>query len=266
MNDDNYLLPNLLNQKSKPDVLSCWPTNVPSKFLEQGREYRLPFLPNGFFSRIIVRLLNSKIEALELWHNGAILALPAPAREIAKLIFNEEQCMITLLVRVPDYRLPISSNFEENNNTIYRMLLRVIVEQIEMSLEAFYPKLFTSCDRRSICYHCLLRKDPKPFCFPLDEVIQNLSSGNLTVYCHNIRSPSRELQLELLAPDICFVDLPKICGAIDKTAVLGEGSFGKIYLAKWNNLEVAVKSIKESIQGVDRIKFYEFQHEAFLMR
>jgi hypothetical protein len=99
-----------------------------------------------------------------------------------------------------------------------------------------------------------------------------------------------------LAPDIAFVDLPRVRQdelQIFNDEVLGEGSFGKVVKGKWRGLaQVAVKVLSEGLSETDglagklplppppgdmmsldgdeedvelRRKFWEFQQETFLM-
>ena len=280
LNTGEYLIPNLLSDNIPSDVPIHWPLSAPCDYIEQGREYHFSFLPLGFFSRIAVRLLNIRlIECYSLWRTGVILAIPS-SRQKAKIIFNETTNTLSVLVRIPNYmetddETPSSSptssfsetSTDDNDNTIFIMLLRLIVEEVETLIECFYPRLLTTTQRYIPCTHCLLKQYSTPYLFKFEDIMDSMSTGVPFLFCHNIKSPSRIVKLEELAPDICFVDLPKI-DPVDLNIIseIGEGSFGKIYKGLLKGIDVAIKSVKASVQGIDRTKFYEFQQESFLMR
>ena len=327
MNSGEFLIPNLLpNSYPTDQYQKYWKTSpnslsenekkeinyLPFNFnihqleiLEQGRIYEFSFLPLGFFSRVIVRLLNIKfISGLVYWKNGAILAIPS-TNQYAKIVYDEVKLTLNITVRVPHYANTQSNNniidkniIDKNNNNndnnndnnknnnnesgyksaencVTFMLLRVIIDEIEMLLECFYPRLMEITKRLIPCTHCTslrflnshLEVDSSPYLFTLEEIMEAVTKGDYYVFCNSIISPSRLVKIEELAPDISFADLPKINDAeLQITEEIGEGSFGQIYKGVWNGVHVAIKTMKPSLMGIDRSKFWEFQQECFLMR
>ena len=276
MNCGEFLVPNLLpDVYPVQDLQRFWRTILPNNRIEQGRVYQFSFLPIGFFSRVIVRLMNVQfIEGVLFWKNGALLMISS-TKQIAKLNFDEKAVTLTISVRLPYYDGQSTEEEEldssSSSSTITFMLLRLIVDEIETLLECFYPRLVEVTKRFIPCTHCssLRKSHPNitPYLFTVEEVMNSVTNGDYYLFCYNITSPSRMVKIEELAPDISFADLPKINSSeLSISSELGEGSFGKIFKGNWNGIDVAVKTMKTSVQGIDRSKFYEFQQECFLMR
>lgn len=96
-NQGRSLIPCLLPEEppSQETQDKFWPPNDEGLSTQLGRIYQFEFVPIGFFSRIMVRLLHSKWIPLIFWANGIILYKDC----LFKLEFDPQTFKIEITVR-----------------------------------------------------------------------------------------------------------------------------------------------------------------------
>jgi hypothetical protein len=133
-------------------IASIAPT--PPKFVSiVGRRYRFKFLPLGFFSRLIVRLIHlPKTRPLYYWKSGIVMEI---GNERALIEYNEIEYQLDFFVkRRGSDAIPGSAKAQEEQQSDIS-LVRVLVESIETLVMGFYklrPRVFVPCS------HCLTAK------------------------------------------------------------------------------------------------------------
>ena len=254
----DYMVPSLLpNNVSKLAMFKVWPTEVPSSYHEFRRQYKFQFLPLGFFSRLMLRILHIPgMIGLLYWHDGFIMEF---RQQKSQITFDPRNYILTISVRVHyDDHFP-------------GMLLRNLVESVESLISGFYSRVKDMVDRFVPCTHCIrfFKSLREPYNFSYAECITSIITGKKYLFCQNILSPSRCVQMEHLAPDIGFSDIQLLDNSklnIDKQ--LGAGGFGVVYKGTFKEYAVAIKELKFLLgNDEERVqKFREFQQEAWIMR
>lgn len=229
--------------------------------LEHQRIFEFSFLPLEFFSRVIVRLLQVKgVQGTLFWKNGVLFQMSSQNCN-QKCIISYDEYSYKLFIRVR-----ISTEGDESAQS-HGMLFRHVIEVVEVLLESYYPRLVQSTNRMVPCTHCLSRNSLNPFIFSYVQCIDAVTSGKDYLYCNGIQSPSRQVSLVQLAPDVSFVDLAHI--PEDKLQIgpeIGEGSFGFVYSGTLEGKNVAIKTLKSCEGEQERLNFWEFQQESCIMR
>lgn len=258
MNSGTYLVPMRLRQGTPYQLLNkSWPSVPPRGVHEQQRVFQFAYAPVGFLSHMIVRLLNVKnIQGDLFWDRGMQISCQGDS-QTALLTLNDVSTELHIRSRIPIVESRLNGT---------ELLLRQVVNIVEMLLECYYPRLHSK--RLVPCSHCIgKRKSIEPYVFTYTECMEAVIAGKPFVYCQGIHSDSRCIQMDDLAPDISFADLPKIENK-DLTIgeELGEGAFGMVYKGELSGRPVAIKTIKLCHAEEERSKFCEFQHESYLMR
>jgi len=90
------IIPAMLPEQEPPasELEKCWP-ELPKGATELTRLYTFDFVPNGFFARLLVRLLHSKWRASIWWRWGIVLS-----KNMAKLFLKYEGRTRTMSLRV----------------------------------------------------------------------------------------------------------------------------------------------------------------------
>ena len=254
MSSGEYLIPSLLPpQIPLFDIQNIW-SDILTPLPEQKRVYKFEFLPLGFFVRVIVHLLYLQLVSCKLfWKGGSILS---SSNQDALITFDEKEYLLIIKIK--------TKVSEPDQVTDEQHLLRLIVETTENLLECYYPRLVENCSRLVPCNHC---KSDTPYMFTYEECMKAAISDKPFLFCCGIKSLSRCVSVNQLAPDIGLTDIPQIDSIDLKIGdVLGEGSFGIVNKGVWMGKEIAVKTIKLSSELDERPKFREFQQESFIMR
>ena len=254
----DYMVPSLLPANISTVTLSkTWSTETPSNVNEFRRLYKFMFLPLGFFSRLMLRMLHiPNINGILFWRDGFIVEYFGQKSQI---LYNPRQYILTIAVRV-----------QKDDNTP-GILLRVLVEAVESLIVGFYPRLKDMVERFVPCTHCLkfFKSLREPYNFTYAESIAAMIFGKSYMFCQNISSPSRCVRIEQLAPDIGFTDIPMLNNDdITISSQLGAGGFGIVYKGLYKDTPVAIKELKFLLgNDEERVqKFREFQQEAWIMR
>ncbi|KAK5576072.1 hypothetical protein RB653_007210 [Dictyostelium firmibasis] len=247
------LIPSLLLNDRPAIFPSLWgPFN--QSIRQFGRVYQFEFVPNGFFSRLMVRILNfARVEAKCYWKNGMILQHD---EETIFLEMNNAKKSLSFTVRGG-----------ANSTTLSRDVIETIQSLLDDSFQlptyVFVP-----------CFHCIFLSLPQCYYFPLD-VCENAAvkgTGYLKclTYDANVRT-------DLLVPDLVMSNFTGAKIPFDQLMIeemIGEGGAALVYRARWQGQTVAVKKLKtiENLDGPVEINdislskaFNEFRRECWVM-
>lgn len=274
---EGILVPSMLPENCKDEALEeSWPSAPPLTTKEFRRVYSFPFLPLGFFNRIMVRLLHLPgVVGTLFWQTGVVLHLEAKegASPEAMLSFDPVSFQFSMHVRVAE-------NCKEGR----WQLLQSLVNCVETVLEEL--GLRDVAERVIPCTHCMtLHRSSSPaegraaearvFMFTYTECADAIMEGKSFVFCNHICSPTRLVRLDDLAPDISLAGVALVQPeSLKLGAVLGKGGFGTVYrgtlLPRPGSLagprEVAVKEVVTSGKDAEVQQiFTDFQQEVFLM-
>ena len=262
------LVPSLLPEECAQNILlKEWRPRQKSQTDEYGRIYRFPFLPLGFFGRIMVRVLHIPgVKGNLFWRYGMVIeyddksssihhqtTLHPPSssssstpqqqhnnfsnsprsisssKHLALLEYDPVQFRFSIRVRVPKIE------FGKN------MLLQTLVDCVDTILEDYCMR---ECAERLIpCTHCIDSdkssssfdgSNNSPFLFSYAECVIAVTEFSGCVFCNHIRSPSRMVYVDKLAPDISLSGIPLIDDKQLKILdILGKGGFGTVYKAEF---------------------------------
>eukprot|EP00026_Physarum_polycephalum_P000022 Phypoly_transcript_00022.p1 GENE.Phypoly_transcript_00022~~Phypoly_transcript_00022.p1 ORF type:complete len:3281 (-),score=556.54 Phypoly_transcript_00022:159-8669(-) len=250
------LIPSLLPSQRPSQVELLW--GPPSTKLAQfSRKYKFDFIPNGFFSRLMVRLLNfSHTTALCYWRNGMLLSKGEDQ------IFMEllpAQQVLNFTVRGPTPGAHVQDIIDTINS--------MISDLYKIKVTVYVP-----------CIHCIMENVDEPYLFSLEECQDAVMKGKSFVYCHQTRAVSTAM----LVPDLAMLELDAIRIQykdliLDK--MIGEGGAAQVYKGIWTGQGgkgkvVAIKKLKvmndsSSIDVITDVNiskaFDEFRRECWVM-
>ncbi|EFA77446.1 leucine-rich repeat-containing protein [Heterostelium album PN500] len=217
------LIPSLLPTERPSALSSLWTSYNPKVHTEQfGRNYKFEFIPNGFFSRLMVRILNfAKGEARCYWRNGMLLQ------------HENEQIFIEL----SNARKLLSFTVRGKQSA---SLSRDVIETIQSLLDDAFQlptQIYVPC------IHCIQNKNSHPFKFSL-EVCENAAVKGLPyLKCQN----QYHVRTELLVPDLVMSNFTgsKISySELKLEELIGEGGAALVYRGRWKGHVVAIKKLK----------------------
>ena len=263
-----YIAPSLLPETiSDDDKINQFPFK--EDFIEQGSNYQFYFLPIGFISQIIGRiLLLEDIKVLLIWRFGIIFS----SKENEFVFIELDEINFSLTIRIRFHSKLSSSNI---------IILGRVCYIIESTLAILYNARDSSKFIRTIpCSNCLTSKqlngsnkdDNKEInSFQFVDCIISVMKGDENIYCEIC---DKHVNLHHCAPDVVFTFIniieDKELNIIKK---IGKGGFGSVYLAelKDSNNKVAVKELSlESFDNVDiniiSSKYSEFFTEVAFMK
>eukprot|EP01132_Coremiostelium_polycephalum_P002390 gene2390-2955_t len=262
---DRHLVPNLLPDSNS--LVNQWDNFIDPDSIRLNRQYHLPFIPEKFFCKLIIRLMNfCKVESClkkafivknQQGHEALI--------ELKDGIATIGGSIKILKVDVRGFTTPVS-------------LLRIVTDTIE-SLFAQWYKL--DIKRYISCYECTFLLDHNPTLFTIDECELAVMDGKTVLNCFKDKSPTHRLKLDILAPDIAMVDIPRPRFDLKEIKInkeVGRGAFGIVYEAEWNGELIALKKLlpptgddssmtdDADSKIEDRLRvFREFRHEVYTM-
>ncbi|KYR02814.1 leucine-rich repeat-containing protein (LRR) [Tieghemostelium lacteum] len=252
--DGISLIPSLLGDDRPSSFDSYWkPYN--SNVDQFGRIYVLEFVPNGFFSRLMVRILNfARAEAKCYWKNGMILQR------------DQEQ----ILLEMNNTKKTLSFTVRGSNSV---MLSRDITETIQSLLDDSFNLISLIYVP---CIHCIQLGSHHPYKFPI-EVCENAAvKGIGFLKCQNLSL----VRTDLLVPDLVMSNFTGEKIPYDQLQIeglIGEGGAALVYRAKYKGKDVAVKRLKtvDGTSGSDQPTdinditlskaFNEFRRECWVM-
>jgi len=188
--DDMIVIPSLL--PVQPDDLhfsELWTDSNLFTGSVTGRRYIFQFLPLGFFSRLLVRVLHlSGVNPQYLWRDGMIVDSDS---ERAILLHNELDFQLDVVVKkkrksdAPDAQQ--GDQLTPRRQTVSMSavnLLRQLSDCIETLLVSWFKlKVIVKVP----CHHCLNEKmldpDVRPYYFPIEECMLAVREGQNSVEC-----------------------------------------------------------------------------------
>ncbi|EGC32773.1 cGMP binding protein with small GTPase-serine/threonine kinase-dep-rasgef-gram-and two cGMP binding domains [Dictyostelium purpureum] len=272
---DRNLVPNLLSDNNS-NIITQWDDFIDPDTILLNRQYHLPFLPEKFFGKLIIHLMNfTKVEScykrvVVVRNNDGHEALI----ELKTIKEKDGSSKKVLTVDVRGMVAPVS-------------LLRIVTDTIESLFSQWYK---LNIKRYISCYECAILYDRNPTLFTIEECEFAVIDGKTVLTCHQKSdservSTSHRLKLDILAPDISMVDIPIPRFDLKEIKIskeVGRGAFGIVYEAEWRNDYIALKKLLlpttggDSADGQpepdaaalmeDRLKvFREFRHEVYSM-
>ena len=205
------------------------------------RIYQFDFLPFGFFSRLVVRLLHFT-NPTYYWRTGLV----CESGENSGLVEFEMGRELSVKVRGKN---PAK-------------LLRVIVENIDLLLSGWYrnkatvivPFVSKGLHRVHIDYQFALEELEEAAAFGKTEI--DFKTGNETI----------PVRIDSIAPDLVMADISEMLMKwedMEVEKIIGQGAFGKVYSAVYKGNRVAVKQI-EVEQNMKVEAYAEFRREVAL--
>ena len=215
------------------------------------RIYEFDFLPFGFFSRLVVRLLHFTSPSF-YWRTGLV----CNSGENSGLIEFEMGRELSVKVRG---RNPAK-------------LLRVIVENIDLLLSGWYKnnvnvivpfilKGNTNTENKNI-----YQKVGLDYKFTLEELEAAAAFGKTEIEFNAGKNDIIPIRIDSIAPDLVMADISEMLMTWDELKIekkIGEGAFGKVYSAEYKGQRVAVKQI-EVEQNMKTEAYREFRREVAL--
>ena len=265
----SFIIPSMLPLLlSENDVLKFWvdPFAV-TDYKSYGRNYLFSFMPHGLISRLIVRLLHlPAVVGLSFSKHAVILNYHG---QIAMIEYFPSEYQLCILVRVPTI---------VHSDLFFRWIIDITDSLLE---DAFH---MSKAFRRTIpCIHCLkIAKETvttsfKPFSFTFREVIEAITNKRISVFCNHIHSPSREVRINELAPDIAFANIRIFKHTeLSISNKIGSGAFGSVFSGFYkSSTSSAQRSIKKPVaikrlelnsasRGMEDL-FRNFQQEVYIM-
>ena len=240
------LVPHLL-PIHRPYISCVWPRVIPCGLFEWGRTFVFPFLPIGFFGKLIARLLHFPVLTKAFWwQSGLVLKVNNTIVENTSslLLSKEEKNQSTEQEKTEIILVELIDCDGTKKSLVIRMrtikpvgvesvkVFSQVIDTVENLLEGFYPKLATKTTRLVPCTHCLSQQQSIPgvfqvYHFSQDKCVSLLLSGNTYCLCNDI--PSRPVPFHEMIPDlslsnICSIDMKEITKLKD----LGKGGFGVV--------------------------------------
>jgi len=253
---DSLLIPCMLPDVPPEESMyeSVWP-QYEDGVAQLGRSYYFEFLPLGFFSRLIVRFLQSLYRPLLYWASGIILA--------------KDTERVSLTVTRTTYDLPICLRLLIRGAEPGKHLVH-LVDSIDTLISDW---LKFKADIKVPCTHCISEGQPEPYQFPLELIAKTVSMNETHVVCRGVT----DVLISEMAPDITMSEFEG--GSVDykdveKLKMIGEGGFAKVYKSIWNNEVIALKELileqPDEEYGFDDGMspldvFTEFRREVYLM-
>ncbi|KAM9957201.1 hypothetical protein ACTFIW_008941 [Dictyostelium discoideum] len=277
---DRNLVPNLLSDNT--NIVAQWDDFIDPDTILLNRQYHLPFLPEKFFGKLIIHLMNfTKVESCQ---KRAVILRNQDNHEalieLKTIKDNKDGTFKKILtVDVRGLVSPVS-------------LLRIVTDTIESLFSQWYK---LDIKRYISCYECAILYDRNPTLFTIEECELAVIDGKTVLTCNQKSdsdrvSTSHRLKLDILAPDISMVDIPIPRFNLSEVKInkeVGRGAFGIVYEAEWMGEWIALKKLllpsstdTTNLNGngevivyddpdqliEDRLRvFREFRHEVYYM-
>ncbi|EFA77775.1 leucine-rich repeat-containing protein [Heterostelium album PN500] len=235
-----------------------------------GCDYNFEFMPLGFFSRLLLRVLHiSGIDIKTYWRNGVLLDIIGSSQKQQALIAFKKR---TNFGSKDAYKLTIEvrtfNNGKKEDDSNAAQFLQQLVFTVDSLLNNFYLNL-PNIQRLIPCNHCIcLNPTQEPFYFEFSSCITALQEGKPFLYCRN--DPNIPVRVDYVAPDLVANKVPTLKDTdVEYEKQIGKGAFGLVHKGKLKSGQVvAIKSLlnQEGQETEEMIeKFQEFQREVFIM-
>jgi len=183
------LIPSLLPGE-KPDTLTAqvWPAFALSGEYEINRVYRFDFIPNGFFSRLLVRLLQRfytyESEQAIFWKTGLVL-IRAEDKLSAQMYISE--------LLGPTIEVFVRGSAFEHISQVFC----AIIESLSL---LFREWTNLTVAQSVLCQHCRHQGHDNPCDFPIPALIKALRNKDNTVECVRVQGGTQPLDSDSLLP------------------------------------------------------------------
>ena len=246
------LVPSMLNEDRPADIDHRWGRFPSATEPQYSRHYKFSFIPHGFISRLLVRLLHFA-EPTVFWRHGMLVEA------------NDNQFgFYAILIEAQPARKEISITIRGSSGA---KLAQIVIETINALIDGWHglnPEIYVPC------IHCIRQKMYDPFIFLMEDCEIAAIQGKSIIKCRN----TKPIRLDELVPDVamthvqnCRLDFHDLY--IDKQ--IGEGGFAIVYKGTFKDAVVAIKKIKfgdndESLSDVTEVQaFAEFRREVWIM-
>jgi len=286
------LIPSLLPDEppSASRLRAAWPSLPPNE-VPHGRVYRFAFFPDAFFSRLMVRVLNSKDWRLLLhWKYGIIISreitLQERVKEGVEVLAKAKETRLEATVEgiqldlssrrqwslsMPKRAVKLFLKFDPKSYLLTLQLrgtesgseLRLLVETMETLINDW---VHVPVDVMVPCIHCLQAGHRHPHLFAVMECEAAILQGSRFVTCQ--RDEPIQVRVDQLAPDLVITNTT--LETVDSKEIrvgprLGEGSFSTVRLAIWRGERVALKILKHGATATrESTALSEFRREVWM--
>lgn len=244
------IIPAMLPEQKPPaaELTKHWP-DMPVGATELVRLYTFDFVPNGFFARLLVRLLHSKWRASIWWRWGIILS-----KNMAKLFLEYEgrTRTMTLRVRGPNNISSVGSLIDSISTLIQDWLKQA---EIKITIPYTYP-------------------DGVPYEFDWTDIEKAAQSGQMMVK-PSTRANLPPVRIDNLAPDLALLSESARVFSEQELQLgkeLGRGAFATVLRGQLPTGEPVAckklifdKSAEETGETTFSDVFTEFRREVWLM-
>lgn len=248
---DRILIPALLPE-ARPDFQLTWPDVDPDTRRKQyTRIYQFAFMPNGLFSRFMIRLLKFS-DAQRYWRNGVLVQNRRTEEDQALIELNPKKNEISISVR----------------GLAPAEFFRTIIELLD-SLLANWFKI--SATIHAVCPKCIKAKMPEPTLFSREECLESSAHGSHYLQCQADPEDNHLVTMETIAPDIAMSDFEGKRIDLEREVVigkeLGQGAYGTVHLGVYNKEQVAIKKLITDGKSEEQARdiYNEFRKEVWIM-
>eukprot|EP01125_Pyxidicula_operculata_P006879 TRINITY_DN2359_c0_g1_i1.p1 TRINITY_DN2359_c0_g1~~TRINITY_DN2359_c0_g1_i1.p1 ORF type:complete len:1423 (+),score=357.36 TRINITY_DN2359_c0_g1_i1:201-4271(+) len=222
------LIPCLLPEArpTEEELNNAWPIDKTLNFSQIGRRYEFQFLPIGFFSRLMVRLLHSDWQARLFWKYGIVMY---KNQSLLKMELAHTSHTLTMTVRGAGGARKMGQLVESIDTLISDWLHKDV--QVNKSIP---------------CQSCQERGDPEPYLFPLEMCSSAVTRGEKFVKCQ--KSCINATRLDQLVPDLTMDEALSSNKKFEYSQIkieneIGRGGFAVVYRGILKGSPVAVKQL-----------------------
>lgn len=248
---DRILIPALLPE-ARPDFQLTWPEVDPDERRKQyTRRYQFAFMPNGLFSRFMIRLLKFS-DAQRYWRNGVL---------VQNRRIDDDQALIELNPKKNEIAISVRGASPAE-------FFRTIIELLD-SLLANWFKI--SATIHAVCPKCIKAKMPEPTVFSREECLESSAHGSHYLQCQADPEDNHLVTMESIAPDIAMSDFEGKRIDLEREVVigkeLGQGAYGTVHLGVYNKEQVAIKKLITDGKPEEQARdiYNEFRKEVWIM-
>jgi serine/threonine protein kinase/GTPase SAR1 family protein len=248
---DRILIPALLPE-ARPDFQLTWPETDPDDRRKQfTRRYQFAFMPNGLFSRFMIRLLKFS-DAQRYWRNGVLVQNRRVEDDQALIELNPKKNEIVISVR----------------GIAPAEFFRTIIELLDSLLTNWFKIQATI---HAVCPKCIKAKMAEPTLFSKEECLESSAHGSHYLQCQADPEDNHLVTMESIAPDIAMSDFEGKRIDMEREVVLGkelgQGAYGTVHLGVYNKEKVAIKMLITEGKPEEQARdiYNEFRKEVWIM-